>query len=458
MNTKINYEPVVLLVDNKTRDLDVAVLIAFHLKQAGIDCYLEPLEAFRAALGAHKPGMIIFNHLLGGHLVKWSQKLAAMNVLTAVLPNEGIAYDPDDMRYIAGKHHNSAHIDYMLSWNEPHKHAVLEGGSDGNTEVDVVGIPRFDFYFKPWSALFSGEIEACERPKILVCANFVTARYHELPDEFGDRFFAPWVERVPITKNYRQSIAAHWRARNRLLDYVTTLVDADKYDVTLRPHPNEDREFYFKWYNSLPAEKKRWLKLETSSNITGLILNCDLEISCETCTTALESWISGKPTIELIFERDPYWYRTEQAGGNVECSEPSQLVAMVDAALKNPEQAEKRVERNRILQKWCNSPDGTSSEKIAQITASAIKAKRPADWSQLDSADTRRAFKLKAKQLFGYAYHYDVLMPIKRLFSRRRYATKDFAYKKSIEPRDVREAQARLKKVVESGALGAPTA
>src|SRR5258706_9352795 len=87
----------VLLVDSKTRDLPVAALIAHHLNALGVDCFLEPLEAYRAVLGAYRPQLILFNHLTASHLVDYSKRLAQMGVLTAVLPNEGILYDSEVM-------------------------------------------------------------------------------------------------------------------------------------------------------------------------------------------------------------------------------------------------------------------------------------------------------------------------------------------------------------------------
>ena len=443
---KRSSEPVVLLVDNKVRDLDVAALIAFQLERRGIACHLEPLEAFRAVLGAHRPGMIIFNHLTAGHLAAWSRRLAAMNVLTAVLPNEGIAYDPDDMRYIAGKHHKDAHIDYMFSWNEPHAAAVRSEYGASNTKIEVIGVPRFDFYFEPWSRLFRARA-ALKRapPRILVCTNFITARYHELPKEEGDRFFAPWISRIAVMSDHRKSMERHWRARNRFLDFLKALIDADKYEVMLRPHPSEDKDFYRRWIETLLPAARAHLKFDPGSNITGLILDCDLEVSSETCITAIESWIAKKPTIELNFERDPLWYKEEHARGNVECDDPTQLPGMVEQVLKNPAQPEKQVERERILQKWCASPDGTSTDRIASLVAKAIHEKKPTDWSQLSFNDYRRAIKLRGRNLFGLAYHHDTLMPIKRVLSPKRYAAKDFAYKKSIEPSYVREAKRRLR-------------
>src|SRR5437016_4636539 len=221
-------ESVVLLVDDKKRDLNGAALIALHLSRLGVQCHLEPLEGFRAALAAYRPGMIVFNHLTAGHLVEWSQKLARMGVLTAVLPNEGIAYDPEDLRYLAGRHHRGAQIDYVFSWNEPHRQATLADWPNAKTRVEVVGVPRFDFYFEPWSRALHTSARASSRPRLLVCTNFVVARYWELPRENADRFFAPWIGRIPIYDNYWRSIEAHWKGRARLLDYLNALIAADK--------------------------------------------------------------------------------------------------------------------------------------------------------------------------------------------------------------------------------------
>ena len=59
------------------------------------------------------------------------------------------------------------------------------------------------------------------------------------------------------------------------------------------------------------------------TNITALILACDLEISCETCTTALESWIARKPTIELVLQKHPVFYHPDIARLNATCHDPT---------------------------------------------------------------------------------------------------------------------------------------
>src|SRR5262249_15988471 len=158
--------------------------------------------------------------------------------------------------------------------------------------------------------------------------------------------------------------------------------ESGKYDVTVRPHPVEDADFYEQWLLSLPAEMQARCKVDAESNITSLILSCDLEISGESCTTAVESWIAGKPTIELDFDPHPIFFDKEGSSGNVTCNDPAKLPAMVGEQLANPAQQELSAVREAYLEKWCASPDGTSCEKIAQLIADAVKSKKPADWSK----------------------------------------------------------------------------
>jgi surface carbohydrate biosynthesis protein len=437
-------EPAVLLVDNRVRDLDSAALIAFHLKRLGIECFLEPLEAYRGALAAHRPGLIVFNHLTASHLAAWSRRLSDMGVLTAVLPNEGIAYDSEDLRYIAGRYHSDAHIDFMFSWNEVFRRAVLEEHGDPSTKVDVFGIPRFDFYFEPWSSIFKRTSEPKNRPIVLVCTNFVTAHYYELPKSEANKFFAQWADRISIYRDYMSAVEAHWKGRNRVIDYLNALVAADKYQIILRPHPSESSSFYYEWLAMLTEDQRKHVRLDKQSNITSLILECDVEVSCETCTTAIESWVAGKPTIELNFEKNPLWYRAIHAECNVECDDPSKFVDLVDATLDAPAQQDKREARRRHLEEWCATPKGETSQRIAETIVAALKSKRPADWSKLSLNDYRRAAKLHVLRRLGLPYHFNPLLALKHSLFRDRYAIKAKAYDKSIKPGDVVRARERL--------------
>lgn len=442
---------VVLLVDDRKRDLPLAALIAHHLDALEVECILEPLEAYRAVLAAYRPAMIVFNHLTASHLVAYSRRLAAMGVLTAVLPNEGIDYNEEQRRFNSGRHHSGAHIDHFFCWNEVNRREMLQLGQWHDTKIDVVGVPRFDFYFEPWSRAFDApRPRRSDRPKVLLCTNFQVARFWELPRREADKFFAAWHHRIPDYKDYWKAVEDHYKASLRVFDFAGALVASGKFDLTVRPHPREDSAKYAKWIEALAPVQRAHVTLDATSNISRLILDTDLEISCETCTTALESWVAGKPTIELDFFRNPMFYSPEHAVANTSCDDPAALPGLVERILREGESPEVLEARRRHLQTWCNSPDGRSAERVARIIAGAVRAARPVDWKGLRAEDARRATKLKLLRNLNLAYHFDPLMPVKLRVNRGRYAIKNYAYQKSIKPRDVVDARRRVSRALSS--------
>lgn len=440
-------DSVVLMVDDKKRDLMLASMIAYALRQRNIPCHLEPLEAYRAVLAAYRPRMIIFNHLVASHLVQYSKRLAEMGVLTGVLLNEGLCYDDEERLYNAGKHHKGAHIDIFFSWNQPMKDSLIQTGFGQATRIEVAGPPRFDTYFAPWSQLFP-RTPSKERPHVLVCTNLGLTKFHDLPRNQVEQFFSQWNERIPAYKDYDSLIESHYRSSQRIFDYLNAIVKARRYRLTVRPHPRENLERYQDWLQQLEPEDQQWVKLDSDSNITQLLFNCDLHISCENCTTAMEAWIAKKPTVELVFDRHPVLYAPFFAALQPLCDDPAHLVHTIETQLQNPEQSSYRQGRQQHLQKWCNSPQGTSIQTIADIIADLLKQHPRPNWSRLRWNDFRRGWKLKMLQALGIPYHVDPFLPLKKMFFPKTYAIKLGVYQKSIRPSDVRRMQTLLKKTL----------
>ncbi|GAB4364362.1 MAG: hypothetical protein Kow00128_05940 [Deltaproteobacteria bacterium] len=439
---------VVLLVDNKRRDLFTSALIAHQLEKNGVTCFLEPLSAYQGVLSAYDPDMIVFNHLTASHLVRYSKRLAELGVLTAVLPNEGINYNRQVLLFNAGRHHTGAHIDCFFCWNEVHRDALVECGFGDGVRVEVIGVPRFDFYFEPWSRIFfTPQKDADDRPKVLLCTNFVFSKFQDLPPREADRFFAPWKDRIPAYEQYREIISVNHRYRTRFFDFATALVSSGRYRVTLRPHPAEDVSVYRRWLDRLPPDARRNCRMDVDSNITSLILGCDIEISCETCTTALESWIAGKPTVELVFERYPVFFHADHAASNVLCERPEDLVDLVERQLGAPAQEPFTMERKRHLARWCNSPDGTSARKMVEVILSAISGRGERKSRRYGANDWRRGMKLRVLRNMGLPYHFDPLLPVKERLVGGKYKIKRYGWEKAIRPSDVAEAKSLLQSV-----------
>jgi hypothetical protein len=286
----------------------------------------------------------------------------------------------------------------------------------------------------------------------LVCTNFGLAKFQELPREAGDKFFAAWKDRISICRNYRQAIEDNYHARRDFFPHLDRLVAAGKFDIVLRPHPREGLELYQQWHNGLSPAQRARVVIDAESNITSLILQCDLEISCENCTTALESWIAGKRTVELVFARNPLFFNPEHAACNVLCDNPDQLVPLVETQLENSQPDTLQIARREFLKKWCNTPDGGSCRHMAEAIVAALKQKSPADWSKLNAADYRRGLKLKLSRSLGLAYHYNPFLSLKSRWFPQRYAIKEYSYEKSIKPRDVSEARLQLQQALDSPA------
>jgi surface carbohydrate biosynthesis protein len=436
-----------MLVDNKRRDLMVAALLAHHLEQHDVACHLEPLEAYQGALGAHRPDLIISNHLLAPHLVRYSQRLAELGVLSAVLPNEGILYDENVLEFNAGKHYNGAHIDLFFCWNEVHKHALEKQGFGARTHIEVVGVPRFDFYFAPWASVFDTLPQRKSgHPRILFCTNFVFAKFHDLPKMEADRFFGQWKDKVAAYRDYWSMVEVNHKARQKMFTFLDELARQSQFDVILRPHPSEDMAVYRRWLDALQPEQRQRFTVDQETNITQLILNCDLEVSCETCTTALESWIAKKPTVELVLEKHPVFFHRNIAALNTTCDRAEQLVDTIHKELSS--RRSETVERGRRehLAKWCHSPNGTSTGQMAEAIVREIRDHPQPDWSKLAADDRRRAMKLRLMNRFGQAYHFDPLLALKSRLFKSRYQLKSFSYRKSIMPGDVTAARAKIER------------
>ncbi len=423
---------IVYLIDNKKRDLPAAVLLSYHLNKFGVECIIEPLESWKGCLYAYKPDMIIFNHLLGSHLVKYSNFLKTRGILVGVLPNEGILYNKEVLDFNSTKFHNGAHIDYFFVWNKAHKDAIINGLQSSNTKVEIIGVPRFDFYFPP----FSKEKKNYDNT-ILICTNFVFSQFLHKNKSVADKLFAPWKNRIKSYENYWKLIKTNDKSKKMFFLFLDKIVNEKKYNIILKPHPGEDPSDYDKWYEKLSDDLKENVTYDKTSYIWELIPKCDLEIACETCTTTLESWIAKKKTIELELTKNPVFYHEFISKMGPTCSDPGEIINIIDKTIGKKISNEDIDSRIKHLQEWCDSPNGNSTLKLAKIIAK-IK-NQEANFKNISLSYKRKALKLKILQNLNLPYNYDPLLTLKKKFFPEKYKEKTRVYNKTIKPNDVKQ-------------------
>lgn len=449
MASKKHRPTVVVMVDNKRRDLLGAAFLAHQLERLGIDCRLEPLEATFAVLGAHQPDMIVFNHLSATHLSAYTQKLRRLGVLVGLMPNEGLGYTRTAQDLVTLKAHKESHVDVYFCWNEPSAEAVRRNAAENVRRVEVVGVPRFDFYHHPWSRYFLDADKARkpgERQRILVCTNFVFADYADKP-EAAEALFGNWATYVPGLADFRTAMEISLRNRNRLPEFLAPILAADRWDVILRPHPAESIATYRAMVDAFPEALRRNVRLSTGDSITPMILDCDLEISMDSCTTALESWLSGKPTLELEMERHPILTQDLLLPLNVQVSDPARIVEEVEKALADPTQPEKAAVRQAHIDTWCRYPEGGATMRMAEIIRDAIVARGPLPRfaAGLEVGDRRRGMKLKMLQALNKPYNWQPQMYFRRLLDQDGAYLRWKDQEKAIRPSDVAAVHRRMK-------------
>jgi hypothetical protein len=260
---------------------------------------------------------------------------------------------------------------------------------------------------------------------------------------------------VPSYRDYWGIIHASARGQRNVLAFLDRLAGDPSWDLVVRPHPNENLEPYQAWWEGLSPALRQRVTLDRDSNFSSVLMDCDLEIACETCTTSMESWIVGKPTIELTFERNPVLHHAELAVLQPTCEDPAQLCGLARENLRPGAQARFREGRTAFLEKWCDSPSGRSSEKVARLIAERLATQAEPDWRQLTFTDTRRAAKLRLLRRLDLPYNYNPLRMLLSALFPQRYGAKRTTYAKTPKPADVRRV-GRLFREIESEGVPRP--
>lgn len=380
---------IVILVDHKIRDLPINVLLNMKLEKMGFRVVLLPLESYRSCLSSYKPDLILFNHLLAGHLVAFSKRLKELGVGVAALHNEGLAYEEETNEFLAGKSHPAAQIDLYFCWNLKQEKLVRSNYEYAPSLVKAVGNPRFDFLFPPFFNREKNKVKSNKQVNVLVVSNLGLADFYHAEKDVVDTFFAMWSKTNPLYKDYWGAIELHYKTRLKQFEFLDELISDGKYKVILRPHPKEDLLCYEEWIKTLNVEKLKNIEINKSKDFHRLLEDCDVELSYHRCTTALECWIAGKPTIELpLLGTHPMLVSKYRLGMSPELQQPSDVHSFIKEALDDPGQQSYKLKRELHLKEWLNSPSGKSTDDISSCIS---------DW--LDSRSTKPNFlKLTLKE------------------------------------------------------------
>jgi len=137
-------------------------------------------------------------------------------------------------------------------------------------------------------------------------------------------------------------------------------------NFVLKLHPSEDRRFYQDLIEKKLASSAHRVRIITQEYIWDVLNATDIELK-RSCTTAIESWLLGKPTIEMHLNPDEWYFSPEHASGSDIVRFPDELVEKVSYYLSGASVAQNLQQaRDRSVQKWCQTVDGNLTRTMVE--------------------------------------------------------------------------------------------
>jgi hypothetical protein len=242
-------------------------------------------------------------------------------------------------------------------------------------KIVVAGVPRFDFYRKPLKSIlltkaaFLNKYQLDSRyPLVTFATNFTQASFHTSNQDFYLKN-AKKYGRDKVFKEVYGDLGdvpkRDYLSRELFLDAFVTLVrNFPEVNFALKLHPTEDHQFYKDLIRKNLSSSASRVKIIAHEYIWDVLNATDIELN-RSCTTAIESWLLCKPTIEMQLNPDEYYFSPEFASGSDMVRSADELIEKVSyylAGASIPQNLQKA--RDQFLQKWCHSPDGKSTKTV----------------------------------------------------------------------------------------------
>lgn len=343
-------------------------------------------------LPVHRPDVVVWNHVQEASKQSLAREVVASGALVVLLPTEGL---PTMLRHRSLKDVSMCGIDLssvtrFLFWSDYVKDAFLRFNSSLSIDSAVsTGAARFDVYHKSNSWLLSEKsfvrrgLQIANNDRVaLLATNFVQAKFLRNCDHLVaeiKKHTAPnrtALEEMDLRNRAEMFIREDFESRNIFLASVTRIArEVDDLILLIKPHPQEDFLFYERWIGRQCAEIKTKVRLIKDMQIWDCINICDVEIS-RSCTTAVESWLLEKPTIDFQLNPSDYYVSDEHASGSLVAKSLDQLVSQIKFCLDNPRKvcSDLSEKRSEFIGRWFYKPDGLATFRVANEIDRVAKA------------------------------------------------------------------------------------
>lgn len=371
----IKMAKILIAVDHKWRDLAGHVYAGLLLEQLGHQVYYVRNNLEKYYISTIKPDLVLMNHLIPPKKQEFAKNLQRQNIRVAILPTEGMPTLSVMRNHMGGKDCDLSGVDLHFVWNEPMADILRENPTLDDDKIVVTGVPRFDFYRKPLNSILLSKSVFLKKheldprfPLVTFATNFTQASFHTSNYDFYLKNAQKYGRDKVYEKVYGDLGDVPKRdyiSRELFLDAFVTLVrNFPEVNFVLKLHPTEDHQFYKDLIRKKLSSSAGRVRIIVHEYIWDVLNATDIELN-RSCTTAIESWLLGKPTIEMQLNPNEYYFSPEFASGSDLARSSDELIEKVSYYLAGSSIPQNLLKaRDQFLRKWCHSPDGTSTKTM----------------------------------------------------------------------------------------------
>jgi len=438
-----------LLCDHKWRDLPNLSAVKARLEKLGHTVLLSTTKDSRAMIGAFRPDCVVLNHLFSEENRKLVRTLKASGVTVVILPTEG-AMRPELRTLSEGEFSDFRLADLILAWSQPSAENIRLRWGLSAEQVPVTGCSRLDFYHQEFSGVLDTRESFCRkygldesRPIVTWATQYV---YAHVGTADTSPNFVKWYREfqdVGATKCYERIgidpiriPMSHARGREAAAKSFFALAKAmPAVQFLIKPHPVEELDFYIRWIKESGCENIRFCP---ATYIWNVLNSTDIQLHRQ-CTTAVETWMWNKPTIEMAMDIVPemIWEDREE-GSDIACDTDT-LVDLVCNYLSNPIIVEAQLShRWKHINQWFGPTDGRRCIEVAETISNFLMshAKRRSYFSSLP--DLNAPFKKSVGASLRYGLN---MLPDTPFFGKKKFKTESSPHDKLITRQDVLDYQ-----------------
>jgi surface carbohydrate biosynthesis protein len=363
-----------VIVDSPKRDLDGAVLTAYHLARRGAEVYIVPMYQQGYDLPILRPDGVLVNYARENNR-DLLMTYRALGMCVMVMDTEGGVVSEsglDAPRNWARELRASGlgrYIDRYFFWGTRLHDAFARESGIPAEALHVTGCPRYDFCVNPWRHT----LEFKDRNYVLVNTNFSAINPKFTPSKDAERRI---FLQLGWSKDYVDRLFAEWgRVFPLYLSAIEQLARRKQHmRIRVRPHPFEDENVYLQRYGSTEN-----VVIDASGSALPAIANatCVLHLNCGTAVDAL---MLGTPAISMEFLNSETMRSHAKLPATVSIRADSfdELEGLVadPAELARRQVDEREALVAQFVEPWFHTLDGRASERLADAAMAAV-AGRP---------------------------------------------------------------------------------